>query len=437
LFKCDCGNIKELQAKLVFTEHNKSCGNCNLKSKEYFLSKKFGKLQLEDKNLPEFVREGVRQQFLFRCDCGKESYLDAKDVFRGHTESCGNCNTNPKEWWLKQKFGRLVLIDKDLPIEIAFNSNNSLNFKCNCGTEKQFVVCNVTSGKSTSCGCGQLFPGSVSKTSKSMFEELKETIPNLQFSVRTLIANREIDFYHPDSQVAIEYNGLSWHSEKILKDRDLKRDFEKYLQLKKLGIRYIGIFSDEWKNHKDVFTDIILNTCGITKGSKRVYNFEIVETDKFEFQPYHDQFHYLTGRQVHCTLYLLAKYKDEVMGGWAFKKINNDTLDWSRAFWNHNYKAWNPHEKALKYAIKKFPEIFKVITFSDNRLFNGSMYQNLGFVKTKEITPDYEYTNGFVRKHKFNFRVKAGISEVGEAAKQGFYRIFDCGKTKWEYKVNP
>jgi hypothetical protein len=61
------------------------------------------------------------------------------------------------------------------------------------------------------------------------------------------------------------------------------------------------------------------------------------------------------------------------------------------------------------------------------------MYAKLGFQKIKELKPDYEYTDGYVRKHKFNFRVKAGIDEEVEASKKGFYRIYDCGKTKWEY----
>ena len=51
---------------------------------------------------------------------------------------------------------------------------------------------------------------------------------------------------------------------------------------------------------------------------------------------------------------------------------------------------------------------------------------------TKELKPDYQYTNFRERKHKFNFRVPAGTNEQQEAASQGWYRIYDSGKKKWE-----
>ena len=240
---------------------------------------------------------------------------------------------------------------------------------------------------------------------------------------------KEIDIYIPSKKLAFEYSGLIWHSSKFLTEN---RDFEKYKQLKELGIRYLNVYSDEWQKHKDIFLNLLV---GVTtdEAVKRIYNFDIIEVDQKEFQVHHNKFHYLSGREVNASLYLLAKYEDQIIGGWSFKKSDETIVDWTRAFWDHNFKAWNPHEKALKYAIYKL-NCETVITFSDNRLFDGSMYEKLGFKKVTELRPDYEYTNGFIRKHKFNFRVKAGIDEKLEAAKKGFFRIYDCGKVKWEFK---
>lgn len=497
-FRCICGTEKQIESKTVFSGIVKSCGNCNGKLKENFLNKKFGKLQLLDKNLPQNISHGTHSKFWFKCDCLNEVEIEARKVFNGNTSSCGKCNVKSKDWWFSQAFGRLrvideslinglhitsnqkilaacscgnkfsviasnlvvgnstscgqcsakpkedylklkfgkwSLIDKDLPARIQPGSEDKYWFKCNCGSDpKQLYAYSVFLGYSTCCGCSKEFPDRISQESRVAFDELLAYLPDLKFSVKDLIYPKEVDIYDPVSKTAIEYNGLIWHSEKYLREKDFERDSIKFDQLKNLGIRYVGIYSDEWLNHKDIFLNLVLNSCGSSKDSKRIYDFDLIEVDQKEFQISHDKFHYLSGREVSASLYLLAKYKDQVVGGWSFKKTDENILDWTRAFWNHDYKAWNPHEKALKYSIEKFG-CKSVTTFSDNRLFDGFMYQKLGFEKVVDIRPDYEYTNGYVRKHKFSFRVKAGIDERMEAAKVGFYRIYDCGKVKWEYKV--
>jgi hypothetical protein len=430
-FKCDCGNIPKLVLREVLSGHRTSCGKCTAKPKQYFLLKKFGKLELVDKELPELISPGSYKIFTFKCDCGNLCKKVFGLVIRGHLISCGGCNKKSKDYWLSQKFGKLILVNNNLPENISPYTNSKFLFKCDCGKVNNIRFYDVTFGKSTSCGCGMDFPGRVSKISKVIFEKLKSYIPTLLFSVQNVLKRKEIDFYFPQNKIAIEYNGLRWHSGKTKIKSRLFTDYEKYLELKNLGIRYIGIFSDEWQNHKDLFLNLILNACNVTKNAKRIYSFEIKEVSQNEFQTYHDKWHYLSGRKVTASIYLLAYYKDTPIGGWSFKKINETTLDWNRAFWNHNFKAWNPHEKALQYAINKF-DCNSVITFSDNRLFDGSMYSKLGFENVKELQPDYEYTDGNVRKHKFNFRVKAGVDEEVEAKKKGFYRVYDCGKIKWK-----
>lgn len=62
----------------------------------------------------------------------------------------------------------------------------------------------------------------------------------------------------------------------------------------------------------------------------------------------------------------------------------------------------------------------QITSFSDNRLHDGKMYRSVGFRLVGEIPPDYQYTNGLKREHKFKFRVKKGVNEVEEAKKRNF-----------------
>jgi hypothetical protein len=433
LFKCECGTEKIIIFKDVIEGKSKSCRQCTSKTKEYWLNKNFSDWILIDLNLPPLIAPSTNTKYLFKCKCGIEKKICFSTAVKGLSVSCGECSRMSKQYWLSKKFGKLQLLDKDLPDFIMPREELKYLFRCDCGKEKYIRFADVADNKSQSCGCGWIFPRPTSKASKNVYNILKTYLPKLKFSVRGILVRKELDIYDPMSKVAIEYNGILWHSSKFKNGR-MQKDFEKYNQLKELGIKYIGIFSDEWIHHKDIFLNLILNACGSFKNSKRIYNFEIKEVSQEEFQEVHDKFHYLSGRKVYATKYLLAYYRDQVIGGWSFKKSLNGILDWNRAFWDHNFKAWNPHSKALTWAKENIPDVVSIVTFSDNRLFDGSMYQKLGFGKVKELPPDYEYTDSFKRVHKFNFRVKAGMDEELEAQKKGFYRIYDCGKTKWELK---
>jgi hypothetical protein len=83
-----------------------------------------------------------------------------------------------------------------------------------------------------------------------------------------------------------------------------------------------------------------------------------------------------------------------------------------------------------------------IYTFCDLSYFDGRSYEAAGFKRVGEIEPDYQYVvdNGSRREHKFLWRKEAikrklGIeggteSEMMEEA--GIYRIWDCGKVRYE-----
>lgn len=67
------------------------------------------------------------------------------------------------------------------------------------------------------------------------------------------------------------------------------------------------------------------------------------------------------------------------------------------------------------------------------------MYNELGFKLDKVSLPGYYWVVNDIRKHRFNYRkdklVKEGYdstkTEVVIMKERGYYRIFDCGVSKW------
>ena len=82
---------------------------------------------------------------------------------------------------------------------------------------------------------------------------------------RTTINPLELDIYIPDKKVAIECNGIYWHSSKVIQDS--KYHYNKSKLCEEKGIRLIHIFEYEWYNEKQkpILENIIKNALGINE----------------------------------------------------------------------------------------------------------------------------------------------------------------------------
>jgi hypothetical protein len=243
-------------------------------------------------------------------------------------------------------------------------------------------------------------------------------------------SRKSYDIFLPASKTAIEYHGLYWHSE--LRSSNPKRDYEKYLQSVVDGVRLLQIYQDEWRDHPNLLLDLIHKT-EKAKRCKPVFSV----LPKLSKQGIHflDTNHYL-GSSGGC-LVVEATLATQVVGIWVFKKVSATRVEWVRACWDRTYKAWNPHSSALLLAIPELQRqgFTEIVSFSDNRLHTGDLYQQLGFHYSGEVKPGYYYTNGYLRRSRQKFMVKAGNDERAKAAEQGWYRIWDSGKKRWVMKI--
>lgn len=83
----------------------------------------------------------------------------------------------------------------------------------------------------------------------------------------------------------------------------------------------------------------------------------------------------------------------------------------------------------------------KVIeSFADRRWSQGSLYEMLGFEMVSQTSPNYWYSRGQIKYHRYNFRkselTKFDNYSVDKTEKQimdeaGWLRIYDCGSYKY------
>lgn len=279
----------------------------------------------------------------------------------------------------------------------------------------------------------------------SVYEyELREFIENIGFSVvtnsRSIIPPQELDIYIPSKNVAIEINGLYWHSEEMGATKYYH--INKTKECEKRGIQLIHIFEDEWLNKKNIVKSRIKHLLNVNDSirinARSCYIKEIDSKIKNEFL---DNFH-LQGKD-NSSIKLGAFYNDKIIGVMTFSKGNiskgnkiiSGVWELNRFCIDYNYHVPGLANKFLSF-FKNNYEWSKIFTYADRRWSGGNLYYNLGFKYVGSTNINYWYVSRYTRIHRFRLRKGENdpkeITEENLRRSEGYYRIWDCGSLKFE-----
>jgi len=323
-------------------------------------------------------------------------------------------------------------------------SKTTLDLKCNiCWTEFSYTKQYFNLCKYTTERCPICFPKIQTNRSVAedeIFQFVKTYAPDAIQSYRQWSGKNEVDIYIPSKKIAIEYNGLYWHSEAVLVHNNKPKDSdnEKRKTLNSLGVRYIGIFEDEWMHNSEIVKSRLKNILGVTEQkiyARKTTLKEISSKMASEFcKSNHIQG---TGRSnVRYGLFL----DDELVSVMTFSKnnISRKIQEWEINRFCHKigYSVVGGASKMFQRFIQDInPE--KVVSYADSRYSEGKLYQVLGMVKEKETVPNFWYVpRGQIKRiHRFTLRKKPDepkdIPNNQLRTNQGFDVIWDCGSSKW------
>lgn len=308
----------------------------------------------------------------------------------------------------------------------------------------------------------------ISKTTKNEFiENLKNIEPNFNYrskseieievflksmNVDVIVCDKkqlngiELDLFLPKHNIAIEYNGLYWHSEKRGKTKNYHID--KTNRCLEKNIQLIHIFSDEWLSKKDIIKNRLKNLIKLNETKIFARKCSVVELTKEEKSSFLNKNH-LQGNDKSSTC-LGLKYGGTIVAVMTFgglRKVLGSTNIEPNTYELFRFCSLNVvggFSKLLNYFIKNYnPK--KIITYS-NRNWSPSdeysFYSKVGFKFIGITKPNYSYTKKYdVREHRFNFRkdklVKMGYdknkSETQIMLELGYDKIWDTGNLKYEF----
>lgn len=323
------------------------------------------------------------------------------------------------------------------PEEVTRGSNKVVWFKCSgCGDSYQR---NVYQRVIT----GQTCPKCIrSSGEQALLKYIKEVYSGEVISSdRTQIKPLELDIYIPDLKVAIEFNGLFYHSE-YYKDRYYHRD--KYLSCLEKGIQLIQIWEDDWRDNTDLVKSMISHKLGVST-AKRVFarNTYVEEINPKVSKAFLDQNHIQGSATGSIRIGLFEKVSKELVAVMVLKK-SGTTLTLER-FATSNHVVGG-QSKLLKW-VDLNVDYNEIVTFADLTISDGNLYESTGWIKDSVLRPDYKYLYRGSLHHKFGFRkhrfskdqdlkFDPSMSESQLASLNKLYRVYDAGKIRYVRK-NP
>ena len=252
---------------------------------------------------------------------------------------------------------------------------------------------------------------------------------------RSLITPKELDIYIPSHSLAIEVNGLYWHSE--LNGKDKHYHLQKTLECEKKGIRLLQFWDFEMEDKWSIVESMILYGCGITAHKKMARKGIVHPVSNKE------SFNFFEANHLQGGCRSLKSF------GLFFDGELLSCLSLSKPRFNKNFEY-----EIVRFANKigylvngSFSRLLKpinesIISYADRRYSCGNVYKANGFEVHKISKPSYFYTNNYIsisnrlkyQKHKLPGLLETfnpSLTEWDNMVINGFDRVWDCGTISW------
>lgn len=252
----------------------------------------------------------------------------------------------------------------------------------------------------------------------------------------TIPGQRELDIYLPELNMAIEYDGLRWHSEGYA-GKDSLYHLSKTVDCEKLGIQLLHIFENEWLdfNKKEIWKSIIRNKLKLNTEKYYARKCNIKEIDSSAAREFLDKNHLsgFVGAAVHLGMF----YEQTLVSVLSYGKSRFEEC-----------------QEIIRYAsllnstvIGGFGKFFKLlpkdtITYADRRYssvancayskffnkMNTTTPNWFGFNRECELRSRWSFQKHIVSKDP---RYIDGASVLDNLINIGYDRIWDCGNLKF------
>lgn len=259
------------------------------------------------------------------------------------------------------------------------------------------------------------------------------------YNDKSVLGNgKHLDFFIPAHKMAIEFNGVYWHSELY---KDATYHLNKTIGCMDNGVKLLHVFEDDWVYKREIVKSILLNNLNLVPNKIYARQCVVKEVSPKEANEFLNKNHIQgsCNSSVKYGLYYEGRLVSLMTFG--FRKTNAKREFELIRFCNTlNTNVIGASSKLFKHFLKNVNEE-TILSYSDLSLFDGKMYEMLGFTRIHLSKPNYFWVVDGVREHRYKFNKQKLIKDGFDASKtevaimheRGFYRIWGCGQVRWVY----
>lgn len=354
-----------------------------------------------------------------------------------HCAVCSGLGSSIKTRFLSK------LADNNIELEDEYTTvNASIIVKNNnCGHRYNVIPNNVAQADSGLI-CRICTPTQqVSKGEVEILEFIKHKYNGwIETSDRTLLDGKELDIVIPDLGIAIEYNGVFWHSEEKL---GANYHLDKTKKANSMGFRLIHIYDYEWSTKRDIVKSRLSTILGLN--NSKIYA-RRTEVKRIPFPAEFLNRNHIQGAGTPTKVNFGLFLGDELISVMTFAKPRFDL--------NHDYELvrfCNKLNTSVVGGASKLLKAFRsnysgsIVSYSDLRWSTGNLYKVLGFTHIRDSQPNYRYF-----KYKYSLsryqctkqNLKTMFPDIWEETKSeyqimteaGYHKVHDCGSGVWSLK---
>jgi len=273
-------------------------------------------------------------------------------------------------------------------------------------------------------------------------EEIFEFLSSLGLkpvsNTRTVLNGKELDIYLPEKKLAIEYNGLYWHSEAV-RGKSFHR--EKWQAAKTLGIQLVQVWEDDWRDRPDTVRAMLRHKLSLSEATGTGARCTVVQELTYGVAADFLSLHHIEGA-AEGDLHLGLRSK---RGGALLAVLTVQEQKRVGRFEVVRYATAVPVAGGftkLLAAAERLVSVSTWVGFADHTVSAGGLYIAGGFTTDKELTPDYVYMVNGRRYPKSDYSLErfetdknltfeAGRNEYELADMNGIARIWDAGRTRY------
>ena len=281
-----------------------------------------------------------------------------------------------------------------------------------------------------------------SRGEKQLAKFIKQAGFNIDESIK-FGSQRELDIYCPEKHLAIEYNGVYWHSE--LNGRDASYHISKTDLCESKNIKLLQLFDLEYNQKRELCESVVAAHLGLATTKLHARKCEVKEITNKEARNFCDENHLQGG--INSKVNIGAYYESKLVAVMTFSKPRyNKHYEWELLrFCSLKYHRINGIASKLLAFFKKGYEPTSIISYGNRRWCSkvNNVYDKMGFKMVGISKPNYFYVKGrrlFSRiefqKHKLEAKLEVfdkRLSESENMKLNGYHRVWDCGNLIYEY----